>query len=159
MNGVTFVKFPSKHNDVATCRKWVKACGRMNFAVEKVTRDTYICTKHFHGGNGPTAEYPDPLPCGISGPELRNHLYKTKRRKLPVKRTAPATQLPAVTYTPATSEKTKENRDQTKKQVSEVFIDHNYVSTVEVEVHAESDSSPQSKPQEPPDKNNNSGNS
>ena len=40
----------------------VRECGREHFAVEKVTRWTYICSKHFVGENGPTTEHPDLIP-------------------------------------------------------------------------------------------------
>ena len=32
--------------------------------VQNVTKDTYICSVHFVGGNGPTDDYPDPIPGG-----------------------------------------------------------------------------------------------
>jgi hypothetical protein len=36
--------------------------GKILFTVEKVTRWTYICSKHFVGGQGPTEQHPDPIP-------------------------------------------------------------------------------------------------
>lgn len=49
------------------CRKWVKACGRgETFTTDHVTNHTYICTKHFVGGHGPTEEHPDPIPAVFS---------------------------------------------------------------------------------------------
>lgn len=86
MQGVDFVKFPSKHTDVDRCKKWVKACGRANFTLDKVTRDTYICTKHFYSGNG-TFKYPDPVPYGITGPEMEHFVFKNKKRRGPLPRT------------------------------------------------------------------------
>ena len=42
-------------------KKWVQACGRKGFTIDKITKDTYICSLHFVGGNGPTEEDPDPI--------------------------------------------------------------------------------------------------
>lgn len=41
--------------------RWAQACGRNNFTVEQVNRNTYICSLHFVGGKGPTEEHPNPL--------------------------------------------------------------------------------------------------
>ena len=42
----------------------IKACGRPAevFNVQKIKRCTYICSKHFVGGHGPTIDHPDPIP-------------------------------------------------------------------------------------------------
>ena len=40
----------------------IRLCGRMFFNVYNIRKDTYICSKHFEGGKGPTKENPDPLP-------------------------------------------------------------------------------------------------
>lgn len=60
--GIFFVKFPSKKGDSERCKKWVLACGRMNFTVESLDKSSYICSRHFLGFNGPTEENPDPIP-------------------------------------------------------------------------------------------------
>ncbi|OPL21123.1 hypothetical protein AM593_05472, partial [Mytilus galloprovincialis] len=46
------------------CLKWIKACRRPHsqFNVERITRATYICSKHFVNKIGPTEKYPDPIP-------------------------------------------------------------------------------------------------
>ncbi|CAG2248260.1 unnamed protein product [Mytilus edulis] len=63
-DGVYFLPFPKKSNNLEKCLKWIKACGRPHsqFNVERITRATYICSKHFVNKNGPTEEYPDPIP-------------------------------------------------------------------------------------------------
>lgn len=83
MQGVDFVKFSSKHTDVDRCKKWFKACGRANFTLDKVTRDTYICTKHFYSGNG-TFKC---VPYGITGLEIEHFVFKNKKRRDPLPRT------------------------------------------------------------------------
>ncbi|XP_046588327.1 uncharacterized protein LOC124293084 isoform X1 [Neodiprion lecontei] len=48
----------------AKCELWVKKCGRSDRgfrSIDDVTKDTYICSLHFHGESGPTEKNPDPL--------------------------------------------------------------------------------------------------
>nr|XP_039260279.1 uncharacterized protein LOC120336621 [Styela clava] len=58
-NGISFVPFPKPHIDREKAMRWIKACNRPHsqFNLGKITRNTY----HFHGGDGPTDEYPDPI--------------------------------------------------------------------------------------------------
>ena len=35
-------------------KKWVHACGRKGFTIDKITKDTYICSLPFIGGNSLT---------------------------------------------------------------------------------------------------------
>ena len=42
-------------------KKRVHPCGRKGFTIDKITKDTYICTLPFVGGSGPTEEDPDPI--------------------------------------------------------------------------------------------------
>jgi hypothetical protein len=62
MQGVHWIPFPKPGRNLDKCQKWLHACGRQNFTKENVTKWTYICSKHFVGGQGPTAENPDPIP-------------------------------------------------------------------------------------------------
>ena len=64
MQGVFFIPFPKPKSDIERCRLWVKRCGRPHtqLNVDKITKDVYVCSKHFNGGKGPTVEYPDILP-------------------------------------------------------------------------------------------------
>ena len=67
--GVYFIGFgngfPKPHGkDTEKCLRWVESCGRKYFTIKNVTKDTYMCSLHFVGGNGPTDEYPDPIKCG-----------------------------------------------------------------------------------------------
>uniref|UniRef100_K1PIX6 Uncharacterized protein n=1 Tax=Magallana gigas TaxID=29159 RepID=K1PIX6_MAGGI len=43
--------------------------------INKIIKDTYICTKHFVNNDGPTTDYPDP--CDAKSGELK------KARRLP----------------------------------------------------------------------------
>ena len=45
----------------AECRKWVYACGRKDFTVHDVKKDTCICPIHVVGNHGPIDETPDPI--------------------------------------------------------------------------------------------------
>ena len=62
MKGVFFIRFPKMGLQAEKARRWVRACGRRNFTVERIKKDTYICSLHFPGENGPTQFNPDPIP-------------------------------------------------------------------------------------------------
>jgi hypothetical protein len=64
MDGVFFIPFPKPLTQMQKCEKWIKACGRPaeDLNVQKIKRSTYICSKHFVGGRGPTPDNPDPIP-------------------------------------------------------------------------------------------------
>ncbi|CAG2215587.1 unnamed protein product [Mytilus edulis] len=59
-----FIPFPKPTTRRVICLKWIKASGRPgnDFNVDKIKRSTYICSKHFVGESGPTADNPDPIP-------------------------------------------------------------------------------------------------
>ena len=54
--------FPKPHRDLEKCQRWLKACGRPEFTERCFNKWTYICSKHFYGGYGPTEAHPDPIP-------------------------------------------------------------------------------------------------
>ena len=64
MAGVFFIPFPKPKTKREKCIKWISLCGRphKNFNIQKINEWTYICSKHFVGGAGPTDLYPDPIP-------------------------------------------------------------------------------------------------
>ena len=62
MHNVFFIPFPKPKTKREKCERWIRLCGRMFFNVYNIRKDTYICSKHFEGGKGPTKENPDPLP-------------------------------------------------------------------------------------------------
>ncbi|XP_063425343.1 uncharacterized protein LOC134708626 [Mytilus trossulus] len=72
-----------------TCLKWIKACGRPgnDFNVDKIKRSTYICSKHFVGESGPTAENPDPIPALLHTDEQVERFER--KRKAPTPRRKP----------------------------------------------------------------------
>ncbi|RWS30279.1 uncharacterized protein B4U80_10156 [Leptotrombidium deliense] len=65
MKGVVFIRFPNAKLNEAKCKRWVDACNRQDFSVNDVNEDTYICSKHFVGGNGPTLLNPDPVSSAV----------------------------------------------------------------------------------------------
>lgn len=85
MDGVTFIPFPKQKTQLVKCERWIKLCGRKYFSVENIKKETYICSKHFVGGKGPTPEHPDPLPTLATSFE-RNSLLSKRKRKSPRKR-------------------------------------------------------------------------
>ena len=42
-------------------KRCVYLCGRTGFKIYDIKAHTYICSLHFIGGNGPTAEHPNPI--------------------------------------------------------------------------------------------------
>ncbi|XP_067655189.1 uncharacterized protein [Haliotis asinina] len=62
LDNVTFISFPrdtGKNHE--KCLRWIKLSGRVDLTPERVNRYTFVCSKHFVGGNGPTDEHPDPV--------------------------------------------------------------------------------------------------
>ena len=97
MKGVDFIYFPQYKKYPEKCARWVKLCGRPTegyrpFTVSSVTKDTYICTKHFVEGQGPTVEHPDPIPAVFSDVEKRL-LERRKKRKPPKQRPFPTSSI------------------------------------------------------------------
>ncbi|KAK7101626.1 uncharacterized protein [Littorina saxatilis] len=90
MEGVAFIYFPQPRKDKEKCKRWVRACGRPAegagcFTEDSVTKDTYICSKHFVAGNGPTPIHPDPVPALASEVE-KIAFEKKKKRPCPKER-------------------------------------------------------------------------
>ncbi|CAC5410447.1 unnamed protein product [Mytilus coruscus] len=56
---------------------------REGFTTDRVKRDTYICSKHFVGGRGPTDSDPDPVPATTTPSDVHK---LGKRRKAPTPR-------------------------------------------------------------------------
>ncbi|XP_062592854.1 uncharacterized protein LOC134254346 isoform X1 [Saccostrea cucullata] len=69
--GVIFYPFPKPKTDIDKCRRWIKACNRPHkqLNVDRITKNTYVCSKHFMNGCGPTPTYPDPIPLTSSTPK------------------------------------------------------------------------------------------
>ncbi|XP_066919410.1 uncharacterized protein [Clytia hemisphaerica] len=65
-------------------KRWIHACGRKGFTISNITKSTYICSKHFIGGNGPTEENPDPIKATLSEAEVEKKL--SGKRKAPKQR-------------------------------------------------------------------------
>ncbi|ESO85261.1 hypothetical protein LOTGIDRAFT_167837 [Lottia gigantea] len=86
MEGVFWVPFPKPKRKLEKCLRWLRACRREDFPVEKVTRWTYICSKHFVGENGPTNSHPDPIPATFTPKQVDKF---SRKRKPPTPRSAP----------------------------------------------------------------------
>ena len=61
MMNVFFILFPKKKYNLEVCKRWIRLCGREDLNLEKITRNTHICSMHFIGGNGRTDDHPDPF--------------------------------------------------------------------------------------------------
>ena len=85
---VFFLRFPGKKRNREKAKRWINACRRPKYqlSIEKLSYHHVICSLHFVGENGPTADYPDPLPATISA-EKRDHLENIYERSSTGKRT------------------------------------------------------------------------
>ena len=54
-----FFRFPGAVRQNERRQRWITACHCGDSFV--CTKDSYICSVHFVGGNGPTKQYPDPI--------------------------------------------------------------------------------------------------
>ncbi|XP_045161347.2 uncharacterized protein LOC123526320 [Mercenaria mercenaria] len=81
MRDVFFIRFPKPGKDFEKCQRWVKACCRVGFDETWVKKDTYICSLHFVGGNGPTDLHPDPIPANATKYDVQR-IKKTPRRRI-----------------------------------------------------------------------------
>lgn len=70
MKNVYFIPFVKPHIDLDKCKRWINACHRENFNVDNIKKWTYICSKHFVGGHGPTVEHPDPIRATMSDSQV-----------------------------------------------------------------------------------------
>ena len=81
----------NQHNDrTLKAKRWIHACGRREFTVDKIKNHTYICSLHFIGGKGPTPDHPDPIKATMNDQEfsrLSGKRRAPKTRNLPVKKT------------------------------------------------------------------------
>ena len=104
--GVRFLPFPKPKTQLETCQRWIKMLAKpqKEFNIHKINQYTYICSKHFVGGDGPTQEYPDPIPAqshGSIGAKPRKARKPPRDRSLlPIKKSkAYVEQLPQVSIT------------------------------------------------------------
>ena len=56
-----FIPFPKPSQGIECCERWINACLGENFTIDKITRNTYMCSLHWPGERGPTDEFPDLL--------------------------------------------------------------------------------------------------
>ena len=66
---VSLYSFPSLKKSRERREIWIRACCQGDgFVCQK---DSYICGFHIMGGNGPTEEYPDPIPTTADANKVR----------------------------------------------------------------------------------------
>ncbi|XP_074653656.1 uncharacterized protein LOC141907814 [Tubulanus polymorphus] len=73
MQGVFFINFPKPKTQLDKCKRWIQCCGRPHdqFNVTKISKNTFICSKHFVGGEGPTSDHPDPIPATATTDQIK----------------------------------------------------------------------------------------
>ena len=67
------------------------ACSREFFNVKNITRNTYVCSLHWPGEKGPTAEIPDPLKASLSPGQASR--ARAPKRKAPKSRVEPVAKI------------------------------------------------------------------
>ena len=72
-DNVFFVRFPGPKRQKEKRERWIKACHRGDVFI--CTKDSYVCSLHFVGENGPTDDYPDPI-SAISSYEKVSFIYQ-----------------------------------------------------------------------------------
>ena len=71
-----------KQNELTEkAKKWVYARDKKRFTIDKITKDTYICSLPFVGKNGLTEEDPYPINDSFLGCELMRKKDKKKRKR------------------------------------------------------------------------------
>ncbi|XP_052065138.1 uncharacterized protein LOC127704938 [Mytilus californianus] len=85
MKDVFFIPFPKPITQREKCERWIKACGRLqeDFNVDKIKRYTYMCSKHFVGGKGPTDIHPDPMPALLQKDEQLRRFQRKRKAQTP----------------------------------------------------------------------------
>ncbi|KAL5012385.1 hypothetical protein ScPMuIL_010936 [Solemya velum] len=86
--GVFFIPFLKPKTQLEKCERWIKNCGRPKeqFNISRVTKDTFICSKNFVGGNGPTVDHPDPIPATAIGEQVRKFCKPPQLTSTPQKK-------------------------------------------------------------------------
>ena len=59
--GMTKLEIKACNERIEKAKRWVHLCYRKNFTIKNINKNTYICSLHFIGSNGPTPENPDPI--------------------------------------------------------------------------------------------------
>jgi len=89
MVGVKFIPFPQPQKQLEKCLKWIKLCGNAKITKPSdITRNHYVCSKHFIGGAGPTEEHPDPVSAVGGEIETAHSIAKHRKRPPPKERCA-----------------------------------------------------------------------
>nr|XP_018666905.1 uncharacterized protein LOC108949341 [Ciona intestinalis] len=87
MVGVRFFPIPKPKTQLEKCKIWIKACGRQNFGIENVTKNSYVCSKHFVSGE-PSSKYPNPISALSNDHAQANNFLKRPCRPSPKQREA-----------------------------------------------------------------------
>ena len=63
-------------------KRWLYLCGRKYFTkLKQITKDTYICSLHFVGNEGPTDENPEPILATLTENKISSR--QSHKRKAP----------------------------------------------------------------------------
>ena len=70
---IAFIPFPGAKRNREKRERWIDACGHGDLFI--CTKDSYICSLHFVGKNGPISKNPDPIPAKVSKEMVSLWLY------------------------------------------------------------------------------------
>ena len=63
-------------------KRWQHSCGRKDFySLDQIKKDTYICTQHFIGRKGPTAENPNPITATLTESQVDSLVARSLKRQ------------------------------------------------------------------------------
>lgn len=68
-DSIQFYHFPGEKRQKERRQQWIVACHRGDSFV--CTKDSYVCSLHFVGEQGPTKEYPNPVSAISSREKVR----------------------------------------------------------------------------------------
>lgn len=73
---VFFIHFPGIKYHKDKRERWIRACHRGDRFV--CGKDSYICSLHFVGENGPTVQHPDPLSAVTSAENVSQIFFNAR---------------------------------------------------------------------------------
>lgn len=76
-NGMTRWEKNKQNEFTEEAKKWMHASTIKGFTIDRITRDTYICSLHFVVGHGPTEEDSEPINSSL----LKCNLVRKKDKK------------------------------------------------------------------------------
>ena len=129
----TMSDWERQHNLKKTekARRWLHACGRKDFdRIEKISKDTYICCRHFFDQKGPTEEHTDPVKVGNVG-FFETSMRKPPKQEIPLREKAKNDEFDIACYSGKVSS-SNENTLLTAHTTDNAVTDNSIISNTEI---------------------------